>query len=107
RSTARSWLAKPNTEVVTVDVLNMNARRLQQEVLRLRTRVQKLTALLRVLLAVFRMSGYSLNHARLPDGSQKCALLRAIEQSRSAPPLRSVFARHPLLAVAVSRLEPG
>src|SRR3974390_741345 len=65
RSTARSWLAEPNTEGVTVDVLNINPRRLQQEVLRLRARVQKLTALLRVLLAVFRMSGYSLNLARL------------------------------------------
>ena len=43
RSTARSWLAEPNAEVVTVDVLNMNALRLQQEVLQLRARVQKLT----------------------------------------------------------------
>jgi hypothetical protein len=40
RSTARSWLREPNAEVVTVDVLNMNALRLQQEVLRLRGRIR-------------------------------------------------------------------
>jgi putative transposase len=91
RSTARSWLREPNTEIVTIAVLDMDARQLHQEVLRLRTLVQKLTALLRVLLVVFRMSGYSLNKARLPDGSHKGALLRAIDRSRSALPLRSVL----------------
>src|SRR5271154_186251 len=53
RSTARSWLTEPTAavaEVVTVDVLDMNAVRLQKEVLRLRARVQKLIALLRVVL---------------------------------------------------------
>ena len=91
RSTARSWLTEPNVEVVTADVLNMDAVRLQQEVLRLRARHQKLIALLRVLLAVFRISGYSLNQSRLADGSHKLALLRAIDRSRSALPLRSVL----------------
>jgi hypothetical protein len=83
RSTARSWLTKPNAEVVTVDVLNRNALRLQQEVLQLRARVKKLTALLRVVLVVFRLSGYALNQARLADGSAKRGLLRAIDRSRS------------------------
>ena len=52
RSTARGWLAAPTVEVVSTDVLNMDVAHLQQEVIRLRTRVQKLIALLRVLLAV-------------------------------------------------------
>jgi hypothetical protein len=84
-------MRQPNAEVVTVDVLERNALQLQQEVLRLRSRVQKLTALLRVLLVVFRMSSYALNQVRLPDGSHKQALLRAIDRSRSALPLRSVL----------------
>ena len=71
RSTARSWMRQPTAEVVTVDVLERNASQLQQEILRLRSRVQKLTALLRVLLVVFRMSGYALNQSRLPEGSRK------------------------------------
>ena len=76
---------------MTVDVLNMDAPRLAAGSPAAARRVQKLTALLRVLLVVLRMSGYSLNQARLPDGSQKRALLHAIDRSRSALPLRSVL----------------
>ena len=91
RSTARSWLTAPRAEVVTVDVLDMDATRLQQQVLRLRRRIQKLTALLRVLVVVFKLSGYSLNQARLPDSKNKRSLLRAIDRARAALPLRSVL----------------
>ena len=91
RSTARSWLTAPRAEVVTVDVLDMDANQLQQQVLRLRRRIQKLTALLRVLVVVFKLSGYSLNQARLPDSKNKRSLLRAIDRARAALPLRSVL----------------
>jgi putative transposase len=60
-------------------------------VLLLRIRVQKLIALLRVLLVVFKISGYSLNQIRLPDGGNKRSLLRAIQRSRSALPLRALL----------------
>ena len=43
------------------------------------------------MLVVFRMSGYALNQARLADGSDKRGLLRAIDRSRSALPLRAVL----------------
>jgi putative transposase len=91
RSTARSWLTAPRAEVVTVDVLDMDANQLQQQVLRLRRRIQKLTALLRVLVVVFKLSGYSLNQARLPDSKNKRSLLRAIDRARAALPVRSVL----------------
>ena len=91
RSTARGWLTDSDVRVVTVDALNKDVTQLQREVLQLRRRVQKLTALLRVLLVVFKISGYSLSQARLPDGSNNRSLLRAIERSRSALPLRSVL----------------
>ena len=42
-STAHGWLNASTAEVVTVDVLKMDAIRLQQEVLLLRARIQKLT----------------------------------------------------------------
>jgi len=74
-----------------MDVLNMDANQLQQEVLRLRARLRRLTTLLRVLLVVFRLSGYSLNQSRLPDGNEKRTLLRVIERSRSILPLRRVL----------------
>ena len=90
-STARGWLKAPAARVVTMDVLNMDANQLQQEVLRLRARLRRLTTLLRVLLVVFRLSGYSLNQSRLPDGKEKRSLLRVIERSRSILPLRRVL----------------
>ena len=64
---------------------------LQREVLRLQTRIQKLIALLRVLLVVLKISRFSLNQARFPDGNDKRSLLRVIDHARSALPLRSVL----------------
>ena len=91
RSTARGWLSDPSVHVVTLDPLNMEATQLRCEVLRLQARIRKLIALLRVLLVVLRVSRFSLNQTRLPDGRDKRSLLRAIDQARSAPPLRSVL----------------
>ena len=91
RSTARGWMKRPGAEVVTIDVVNKEAAQLQQEVLQLRRRVQKLTALLRVLLAVVKVSDYSLDESRLPDAAQKRTLLRAINRSNSVLPLRCVL----------------
>src|SRR5262245_3405054 len=68
RSTARGWLANGQTIVVSLDVANLKAMQLQQEVLELRRRVKKLTALLRLALALLRSSGVTLTHERLPDG---------------------------------------
>ena len=62
-----------------------------QELLRLRLRVQKLIALLRVLLVVLRISSFSLGQTRLPDSNDKRSLLRVIDRARSAIPLRSVL----------------
>ena len=90
-STAGGWLKTPATKVVTVDVVHLDVIRLRQEVLQLRARFRKLLALLRVVLVVLKLSGYSLNHARLPDKKQKRLLLRAIERSRPTLPLRSVL----------------
>jgi hypothetical protein len=89
RSTARGWVSDPSVEVVTLDSLNMDATQLQREVLRLRTRIQRRIALLRVLLVVLKISRFSLNQTRLPDGNEKRSLPRAIDQARSTLPLRS------------------
>ena len=91
RSTARSWLTAPSVPVVAADPLSRDALQLQQELLRLRTRVQKLIAVLRVLLVVLKISRFSLDQTRLPDGKEKRSLLRAIDRARSALPLRSVL----------------
>ena len=91
RSTARGWLKTTANEVISIDVVQLDAIGLQKEIMRLRAGLQKLNALLRVMIAVLKLSGYSLNHERVPDGKQKRHLLRAIGRSRPSLPLRSVL----------------
>ncbi len=50
RSTARGWLRLAPEVVVSLDVTHLNELELQQEILQLRRRVQKLAALLRLVL---------------------------------------------------------
>jgi hypothetical protein len=52
RSTARGWLARAPKVVVSLDVTDLKESELRQEVLELRRRVKKLTALLRLALAL-------------------------------------------------------
>ena len=101
RSTARGWLRTQTTEVISIDVVQLDAISLQKEVLQLRARLQKLNALLRVMIAVLKLSGYSLNHERVPDGKQKRHLLRAIDRSR--PGRRRHAAR---IVVPAARVPP-
>jgi hypothetical protein len=75
RSTARGWLGKVPTVVVCLDGADLTETELRQEVLQLRRRVQKLTALLRLELALRRTSGVSLTGERLPDGRAKRQIL--------------------------------
>jgi hypothetical protein len=57
RSTARGWLGKAPKVVVRVDVTHLKAPELQQEIVKLRRRVKKLTALLRLALTCFEARG--------------------------------------------------
>jgi putative transposase len=91
RSTARGWRTASTAQIVSVDVLDTKLLQLQQEVLRLRARIQKLIAEVRVLFVVLKISRFSLDRTRLPDGKHKRSLLRAIDRARSALPLRSVL----------------
>jgi putative transposase len=91
RSTARGWLSNGQTVVVSLDVTNLKALELQQEVLELRRRVKKLTALLRLALALLRISGFTLTHGRLPDGRAKVRILRAIDRARACVPLPAML----------------
>ena len=65
RSTARGWLSQAGKVVVSLDVTDLRTSELQQEVLALRRRVKKLTALLRLALALLKSSGFTLGtHSR-------------------------------------------
>ena len=64
---------------------------LLREVLVLRQRNRKLVAILRLLVALVRVSGFSIDSGRVPDGDQKAMLLRAIERSRNILPVRAAL----------------
>ncbi len=85
RSTARGWLRWPRKEVVTLDVLDMQEQMLRREVLVLLKSNRKLTAILRLLIALVRVSGFSLGSGRVPDGNRKS----------HAPEGDRVVAKHP------------
>ena len=91
RSTARGWLGAAPTVVVSLDVVDLTEPNLRQEVLKLRRRVQKLSALLRLALALLRTSGFHLTGERLPDGRAKTRILRAVDRAREYLPLPSVL----------------
>ena len=65
--------------MLCLDVADLTEPELRREVLKLRRRVQKLTALLRLVLVLLRTSGFSLTGERLPDGRAKMRILRAVE----------------------------
>ena len=75
RSTARGWLGAAPTVVVCLDSGDLTEPELRQEILKLRRCVQKLTALLRLALALLRTSGFRLTGERLPDGRAKIQIL--------------------------------
>ena len=72
-----------------LDVADLTEPELRQEVLKLRQRVQKLTALLRLALALLRTSGFSLTGERLRDGRAKKRILRAVDRAREYLPFAS------------------
>jgi putative transposase len=88
RSTARGWRGAAGRGL---DVADLTEPELRQEVLKLRRRVQKLTALLRLALALLRTSGFRLIGERLPDGRAKRRILRAADRAHEYLPLRAVL----------------
>ena len=90
-STARGWLTAASAGVITLDVIDADLHNLQREVLALRHRVERLLAVLRLVVVLVRVSGVSLTYTRLPDAAVKTSLLRAIKRSRSVLPLRAVL----------------
>ena len=102
RSTARGWLGAAPTVVVSLEVADLTEPELRQEILKLRRRVEKLAALLRLALALLHTSGFRLSGERLPDGQAKLRILRAVDRARECIPLRAVLR---FLRVSPSRFQ--
>jgi len=88
RSTARGWVNSTPAEVVTLDIVDMDNVRLQQQVLRLQSRLDWVIAILRLFVVVLKTSDVSLSNARFPQGTAKRMLLRTIERSSCVLPLK-------------------
>jgi hypothetical protein len=88
RSTARGWLGETPTVVVCLDVTELTDPELRQEVVKVRRRVRKLVALLRLAQALLQASGFRLTAARLPDGRDKLRILGAVDRAREHVSLR-------------------
>jgi hypothetical protein len=91
RSTAHGWLTGTPTEVITLDVLDMNVEQLQREVVSLQRRNARLIALLRLVVTDMKVTRFSLSQIRLPEETAKRQLLRAIEHSCAHFTLRTVL----------------
>ena len=91
RSTARGWITRTPRPVVTLDAGQDQADDLRRELQLLRRRVQKLTALLRLVIAVLQVSGFTFRRERLPEGRSKRRVIRAVEHSRRFVPAKSLM----------------
>jgi hypothetical protein len=91
RSTARGWLSATPGVVVTLELADLTEPDLRLEILKLRRRVEKLAALLRLALALLHASRFRLSGKRLPDGPAKRRILRAVDRARGCLPSRGVL----------------
>jgi putative transposase len=91
RSTAYGWLTKCRSDVVTLDVFETDVADLQREVIQLRRRCVRLVSLLRLIITVMKVSGFSMARVRLSDEQAKQRVLRAIEQARVHFTLRATL----------------
>jgi hypothetical protein len=91
RSTALSWIRRGLGEVVSLEHDNEGERAMRDRVATLERRVAMLTAVLRLVLALLRVSGFRLELSRVPDAAGKRRLLGAIEGARRSMPLSAAL----------------
>jgi hypothetical protein len=91
RSTARGWLgATPGPSSVWTWRISVR-RTFEGRSSSSADGVRKLAALLRLVLVVWRRSGFDLSHERLADGRNKMQLGRAVDRARAYIPLRALL----------------
>ena len=91
RSTASGWIRRGLGEVVSLDEGLDAESQFRNRVARLEHRVSMLTAVLRLVLALLRTSGFKLDLVRIPEADGKRQLLSAIERARKNMPLAAAL----------------
>ncbi len=90
RSTTATWLSRGCTRVITVET-NHHIPKLLNEIDNLKQRNKRQAALLRLLVALLRVSGFRLDQQRLADGAAKTKILRAVERCKDALPRKAAL----------------
>jgi hypothetical protein len=109
RSTVSTWQRRGLRPVVTIEPLHQDGKQLLDAIAGFDRRARILAAVVRLLLALLRASGFSLAGQRLPEGAAKAGILRAIASAgpfRSVPSPRVDTADRPPRTRAISRLAP-
>ena len=85
RSTARGWLKQSRTDVISIDVLDMDAEALQREVLFLRRRVTRILTMLHLVVVAIKVAEFSFDRVRIPDGTQEAKVTAGHGAYANAP----------------------
>jgi transposase InsO family protein len=100
RSTVGTWRRRGLRPVVTIEPFDQDRQQLLDTIAKLDRRARVLAAVVRILLALLRASGFSLaGGQRLPEGNAKAAILRAITSANPFLPLAMIL--------RIAHLEPG
>ncbi len=92
RSTASGWIRRGKKTVVSIKSHDHDIEKLECEVMRLHSQAAKLRALVRILLVVLKLSGFTWEHFRVPNGAYKLQLLSSIGSAATVIPLRAILA---------------
>ena len=103
RSTVAGWLKRAPRAITTEPGLD-DASEIQPRVriAKLEKRVERLSAVLRIFFALFRLLQPNLQRLRIPHASDKARLLRAIDRSRHVLGLRRILR---IIGLSPSRLS--
>src|ERR1035441_1908368 len=99
RSTVSTWRRRGQRPVVTIEPFDPDRQQLVDTIAKLDRRVRILAAVVRILLALLRASGFTLAGERLPEGAAKAGILRAITSAKPFLPLAMIL--------RIVHIEPG
>jgi transposase InsO family protein len=86
-----TWRRRGSRPVVTIEPTDRDRPQLVDTIAKLDRRVRILAAVVRVLLAILRASGFTLAGERLPEGAAKAGILRAITSAKAFLPLAVIL----------------
>jgi hypothetical protein len=91
RSTVASWKRRGSPPVVSVEAFEQDHQQLLNRLDMVERKARTLAAVVRLLLALLRVSGFRLDGERLPEGVAKASVLRAISSAKPALSLTMIL----------------